>query len=971
MQKSFQTRVSVVLLACFTLAAVVFAFINLSQEANEQTPVDGVTWFESDGGLRAHRVAPGGPGQRAGIEAGDLLVEVNGHSTPHVASLNREMFHTKPYGTATYTVVRAGYRVELPVILEAADISLNQGFRVIALVYLGIGLYVLFRRWTAPRSTHFYLFCLASFVLYSFKYTDRFTDFDWVIYWGNVLATALQPALFLHFALAFPLDSPEDRRTEGIRRWLIALTYLPAALIVGLRVVAINFWSATALLDDRLNKFAYGYLASCWVLAGLVFYISYRRTEMPLRRQQLKWLTRGTILAIAPFTLLYIVPYLADASVPALFEKLAGVSLVILPLTFSWAIIRYRLMDVDLIFKRGVTYTLATATVVGLYFLLISIAGEFVHNRLPSFGPWGLIAAIVLAALLFDPLKRAIQERIDKLFDRKRYDYRQTLIEFGRGLSSQTDLDALLRAIVDRLSQTLLVAQVAVFLSDDHGGYTLAAARGLPDPAKSAAAGPDDLGFLDLGFLDLGFLDFDQPDAGSHIFLENTQQALHLPEPQRRAVAALDLNYYLPCRLQQRTIAVVGLGRTTDADFLSSEDVELLESLASYIGIALQNARLYASLQQKASEYERLKEFNENIVESINVGILAVDLDERIESWNAQMEVLYALPRAEALGRRLSEVFPPSFVEEFHRSTGGNGGEEGSIHGVHNLYKFRIETRAGEQRTANIAIAPLVSRDFSTVGRIVLVDDITDRVELETQLTQAEKLSSIGLLAAGVAHEVNTPLAVISSYAQMLSKQVRGADGLESRVGPLLEKITQQTFRASEIVNGLLNFSRTSGTAFAEIDVNAVIRDTLSLLEHQLKTANVRLESALDPALPPILGNPGKLQQVFLNLFLNAKDAMAGGGTLRVATEVNGHVGVSIADTGSGIAPEHVKRIYDPFFTTKSAPREGQRRGTGLGLAVTYGIIQEHAGKIDVQSQAGAGTTFHLEFPLVRKPVHA
>jgi PAS domain S-box-containing protein len=423
-------------------------------------------------------------------------------------------------------------------------------------------------------------------------------------------------------------------------------------------------------------------------------------------------------------------------------------------------------------------------------------------------------------------------------------------------------------------------------------------------------------------------------------------------------VAALDLNYYLPCRLQERTIAVIGLGRTTDADFLSSEDVELLESLASYIGIALQNARLYASLEQKASEYERLKEFNENIVESINVGILAVDLEERIESWNAQMEVLYALPRAEALRRSLSEVFSPSFVDEFRRSKEDQG--------VHNLYKFRIETRAGEHRTANIAIAPLISRDFTTVGRIVLVDDITDRVELETQLTQAEKLSSIGLLAAGVAHEVNTPLAVISSYAQMLAKQVRG----DERLGPLLDKITQQTFRASEIVNGLLNFSRTSGTAFAEIDVNTVIRDTLNLLEHQLKTSNVQLESALDESLPRILGNPGKLQQVFLNLFLNAKDAMSGGGTLRVATEVNGHVGVSISDTGSGIAPEHVKRIYDPFFTTKSAPREGQRRGTGLGLAVTYGIVQEHAGKIEVQSKAGHGTTFYLEFPLARKPVN-
>ena len=163
----------------------------------------------------------------------------------------------------------------------------------------------------------------------------------------------------------------------------------------------------------------------------------------------------------------------------------------------------------------------------------------------------------------------------------------------------------------------------------------------------------------------MGFLDFDQPDAGSHIFLENTQQALHMPESQRNAAALLDLNYYLPCRLQEKTIAVIGLGRTTGGDFLSSEDVELLESLASYIGIAIQNARLYARLEQKISEYERLKEFNENIVESINVGIFAVDLEDRIESWNAQMEAMYALSREEAIGQPISQIFPREFITEF------------------------------------------------------------------------------------------------------------------------------------------------------------------------------------------------------------------------------------------------------------------------------------------------------------------
>jgi two-component system NtrC family sensor kinase len=942
MERSLQTRITVLLLALFTVAAAVFASFNFIQENNYQLPTDGVWWVEASGGLQAQRVLANGPAQRAGIKTGDLLVQAEDHPVPRYASLVREMVRTGAFGTIHYTVIRSGLKLpEVPVNLDAVDRGNNQGFRLIALIYLGIGLYVLFRRWTAPHATHFYIFCLASFTLYAFKYTGKLNALDQIIFWGNILAGALQPALFLHFALAFS----ESRR---IRRWLVATTYLPACLVITLQVIAIELWSATALLQHRLDQFTVGYQAIYYVLAAIIFFVNYQREDQPLRRQQLKWLTRGTVLAIAPYTILFAIPYLADALVPDLLTKIAVLSLVFLPLTFSWAIIRYRLMDTDLIFKRGVSYTLATAALVALYFGLVALAGEIVRNRLPSFGLWGLIAAIIITAQLFDPLRRGIQERVDRVFDRKRYDYRETLIEFGRGLSSQTDLKALLNSIVERLPHTLLVSRVAVFLAEKTGDYYhLAAGHGLQ---ASVLEGSQPL--------DLSFLDFDQPDAGSHIFLENPQQALHLTASEKRTAATLDLNYYLPCRLQDRTIAVIGLGRTSEGDFLSSEDMELLESLASYIGIAIQNARLYQSLEQKISEYERLKEFNENIVESINVGILAVDLEERIESWNAQMEVFCALPRGEALGKHLSEVFPPSFMQEFHRVKDDPG--------VHNLYKFRLEIREGEARTANIAVAPLVSRNFETVGRIILLDDITERTELEAQLSQAEKLSSIGLLAAGVAHEVNTPLAVISSYTQMLAKQLRG----DERLSPLLEKVTSETFRASKIVNNLLNFSRTSSTEFRETDLNSIIRETLTLLEHQFKTARVKTELVLDANLPPILGNTDKLQQVFLNLFLNAKDAMTDGGTLRIATEANGYIAVAVSDSGSGIAPEHLRRIYDPFFTTKGAPKQGQRRGTGLGLAVTYGIIQEHAGKIHVESQIGTGTTFLLEFPLLRKPAH-
>jgi len=323
------------------------------------------------------------------------------------------------------------------------------------------------------------------------------------------------------------------------------------------------------------------------------------------------------------------------------------------------------------------------------------------------------------------------------------------------------------------------------------------------------------------------------------------------------------------------------------------------------------------------------------------------------------MERLSGIGREDATGRTLAELFPAALVEQLDRARGEMR--------IHHLDKFTIETPRGEA-TYNIAIAPLVSKEMEQIGRLVIFDDITDRAELERRLVQADKLSSIGLLAAGVAHEVNTPLAVISTYAQMLTKQVAG-DEQKSR---MLEKIARQTFRASEIVNSLLNFSRTSSAELVDVQINRVIQETLSLLEHQLKKAAVEVRMHLDPDLVPVKGNAGKLQQVFLNLFINAKDAMEHHrkGSSRVLEVVTKRsetgVAVDVIDTGHGIAPEHLSRIYDPFFTTKSA-----KKGTGLGLSVTYGIIQEHGGAIEALSRPGEGTCFHLEFPAVGKAVHA
>ncbi|MGC2403789.1 MAG: PDZ domain-containing protein, partial [Acidobacteriaceae bacterium] len=299
MLKSFQVRVAVVLLAGFTLAAAVLACLNFAKEGSYSLPTDSVNWVEAPGGLLAQQVMKNGPGERAGIKTGDLLVAVNKVSTPRISFLTREWAATGVWGRVDYFLKRSGVPIHASVYLAEADQSQDQVLRVIALVYLSIGLYVLFRRWTAPRATHFYVFCLASFVLYSFNYTGKFNTFDWTIYWGRVLAGALQPALFLHFALAFP-----EERAGSRRRWVRSLIYVPGLALLGLQIVAVVAWQATELLKTRLDQLAMGYLAIYYVLAALIFFRNYLLQTNPLRRQQLKWLTRGALLTVIPFTVL-------------------------------------------------------------------------------------------------------------------------------------------------------------------------------------------------------------------------------------------------------------------------------------------------------------------------------------------------------------------------------------------------------------------------------------------------------------------------------------------------------------------------------------------------------------------------------------------------------------------------------------------------------------------------------------------
>ena len=229
MNRDFQIRFTAGLLILLTTAAVVLAWINFQKEADFQIPSDGVWWMEqtgqagNDGGMVANRVEPNGPGDKAGIRAGDRLTAINQHEIKDTTARMRQVYRVGAWSKATYSLVRQSVPLDTTVILVPAERSLNYWLRFIGLIYLGIGLYVLLRRWTAPSSTHFYVFCLVSFIFYAFKFTGKLNQFDWTIYWGNVTAWLLQPALFLHFVLTFP----EKRGFVRRHRWIIPVIYIP------------------------------------------------------------------------------------------------------------------------------------------------------------------------------------------------------------------------------------------------------------------------------------------------------------------------------------------------------------------------------------------------------------------------------------------------------------------------------------------------------------------------------------------------------------------------------------------------------------------------------------------------------------------------------------------------------------------------------------------------------------------------
>jgi PAS domain S-box-containing protein len=932
---------------------------NIAARATWREVEDGVLWRSQPEGVVAAEIAAGTPAATVGLKRGDLLLAIDDEPVQTVDDVVAALHRSDPSVTLRYTVLRFGTRE----VIDVRVAPVPNGPGALYFVLAGIGIFTLcvggavrLRRPRDPATLHFFWLAVAFFGVFTFSFSGRLDRLDWVFYWADAISMLALAPMFLHFTLVFP-DRPRRWMRGAFGRGVVVAAYMPAVLLGLARVAAVFYSTRNAALFVRivavLERLEILYLAVCFIggLIGLTRALA--QVSTITARRQLRWIAWGTALGVGPFALAYALPYALGVQ-PTVPMELSVVPLSLIPLAYASAIVRYRLMDIEVIIKRALVYAAALSAIVGIYAVLLQAVQRVFLNG-GAANQWVIaFLATLVAVLLAPPVKDFVQTMLDRAFYRDRYDYRRALVGFARDLNSDLDLNRLAERLVSRVVETLLVDRMALMLEDEVAPYFGSVrASGFGDghppalPKKSAIGARLVSGHT---------VALDDPIAVGRFSAEEI-------EFWRDA----SLYYFVPCVSKEGTIAVLALGRKSSGEPLNSEDMALLAAVAGQIATALENARLYRQLHLKALELDRVRAFNENILESLDDGLLVVDLNDRIVRWNPAIETLYGIARGDAAGRALDDVFDPPFVEAIRaarRDTPGGA----------TLSRVPLAARGerqGQNLVVNAAVVPLRASDgagVTTLGTIVIVEDITARVRLEEQLQISEKMASIGLLAAGVAHEVNTPLTGISSFTQML---LEGADPDDPRTR-LLEKIERQTFRAARIVNGLLNLSRPAQEASgdrAPVELNGVISEVLGLLEHQFAIQRIKVRRDLADEPLVVLGMEHKLQQVFLNLFLNAKDAMPNGGWLSIATRVDdGRIVAELADTGSGIPSEYLARIYDPFFTTKAI---GQ--GTGLGLSITYGIVREHDGVIDCDSAVGQGTRFTLSFPPARveRPVLA
>ena len=934
---SYFEKIKIYLAILPVFILLVLGGLNIYKKITWKEPADGVFWDEKPEGMTAVIVEVNSPAYLHGIKKGDILYSINNAPIKNKIDVSKILWAAgRSELKVTYEIARGGEIIFPSFYLREKGVNPIYFFlALIGLTTLAIGL-IIFLTSKKPLSmpyVYFYFVCLCFCSFYIFSPTGELNVLDSLFYWLDKSAFLVFPPLLLYFFLIFP----QRKKFFNNKLSSISILYLPAAVLL-LTKILLHVPSFKNLSDvfvlqlhQTSEKLDLLHFALFSIMTLVIILQSMFKPSNLLLKKQLKWIAYGLGIGIIPFTLFYIIPFMLG-QVPSKAAELTVILQVLIPLTFSYSISREKLMEFELLLKKVFALILSSVVLATVYFIASSQTKAPAESRL-NYLILGILA-IILGATLFPPLKKLFQSILDRAFYKRSYEYRKTLLSISKELSRERNLQKLSQSLLELIANALSLKCIALLLPDDNrkNSFFILKSRGiLPFSGKKITF--DDQLYKSL--TEREFLSY-------YSFAEKE-------ELQRKfeQLSSSGFFHYLPLKVEDKLIGCLGMGKKVDNTFLTSEDWEIMTAISSPVALALENAYLYSQARIRALELERLKDYSENIIESLTVGVAVLDQKGKIIGWNRVLEDTLSRKKEEVMNKNLINVLgPKNYSALFPSDTQKD---------FRLLSEITLDILPGDNKIFDIAKTPLLDNKMNPYGTIVVFDDITEKILLQQQLLTSEKLASIGLLSAGVAHEINTPLTGISSYVQILQKKLSNSS--HSRI---LGKIEAQTERVARIIKNLLNFARIpSESFFHQVNLKESLEEIISLIEYKLKTMKINLELNLSP-MKPLWGEGERLQQVFINIILNAIDAMPKGGTLKIElSKMNNEAIIKIKDTGTGIKDQHLPHIFDPFFTTK-----GSGKGTGLGLSISYAIIKEHEGHIAAESVSGKGTTFTIYLPI-------
>ena len=895
-------------LVAFTGATFGLAFLSFARKVETFTR-PGFTFERAGGSLLVVEVEPDGAAERSGLRPGDRIVTADGAAAASLARPDRSLARPPfPHRLAVIHADEAGAEQIRAIELGKPAVAPDYTYLFLALVgllYLAIGLFTVSRE-PAPAARLFWLLCVSSFAVYVLTPAGPRDTLFRVFLLAEDVFRALLPALLLHLFLIFP---------KSVRRRLpVPLLYLPAAVYL-----LLDAWLVKHPSVEGVEWFTRSWLAyfACYAAAVLlrVGYLLRGRHEDPESEKQVRWVALGVTVGFAPFLLLAVLPRAFGYELPWL-STASVVPLALIPLAFAYAILKWRLWDVE-IFVREALATTAAVLLSGMTFVLLNslLDRTFIGMAEQGKNVIAFGSGLVLAGLLV-PVKKRITGVLERIQYHDTYRSRRALLDIARDFATPRTRDDLVREIVRRVQEGLHVVPCSLFLFD-----------GEPPPEGSQrAALAGRLATQEIWRL-----------KGATFGVGELPAVARLHDEGYRTFFAM--------RCGGSLAGALGVGHKDGRVPLSSEDEQLLVAVVAQASLAYENARLYGALAERLEEIRSLQRYQESVIRSSSSGIVVLDAEGRVHSANPAFAQLLGREEKDLEGQVFRQLLPAL--------------PEGSLSGgePERIFEARCVNALGEERDLRVSISAFQG---DAERRVVLVDDVTDRLRAERALAERERLASLGVLAAGVAHEVNTPIAGLSSYAQLLLADTAPSDPRYA----ILKKMERQTFRAAHLVNNLLEFARPRALSRVKTDLNDVLRDAAESVETTFGARRLTLEHSSENGPLTVLGDPQELEQVFVNLLANARDVSPEGGRIRCSlSRENGSARVVIADRGPGVAVELGAKLFQPFVTTKKSG------GTGLGLAISRDIVERHGGAIGLVPREGGGTEAWVTLPLAEQPL--